>query len=166
MSWYQAHGELVRARTYRTTAAAAPAWVRANQTWWFTRDWLRKAYRFLERLGQAGTLFTHLRSEFIGLDIAPTTNRIEGGTSVQLRLILRAHRGMSEDHQKRAIEWYLCPHSETPEPPQRLIRPEHQTPTRKTAQTTTGQPHGPEEYGHAATAKEGLWARTGWAGRP
>ena len=164
--WYQDYGDLVRARTYRGTTTPAPAWVRANQTWWFTHDRLRKAYRLLERLSQAGTLFTYLRHEFIGLDIAATTNRIEGGTNAQLRLILRAHRGMSEEHQKRAIEWYLYLHSEAPVPPARLIRPEHQTPIRLPAQTAPDQPHGPEEYGKAATAEEGLWARKGWAGRP
>lgn len=72
---------------------------------------------------------------------------------------------MSEEHQKRAIEWYLYLHSEAPVPPARLIRPEHQTPIRLPAQTAPDQPHGPEEYGKAATA-EGLWARKGWAGRP
>lgn len=165
-NWYQENGHLVRARTYRGTTAPAPAWVRANQTWWFTHDRLRKAYRLLERLSQAGTLFTYLRHEFAGLDIAATTNRIEGGTNAQLRLILRAHRGMSEEHQKRAIEWYLYLHSESPVPPARLIRPEHHMPPRLPARTAPEHPHGPEEYGTAATAEEGLWARTGWAGRP
>ena len=148
--WYRDHGQLVRARTYRNATTMAPAWVRANQTWWFTHDRLRKAYRLLERLSQAGTLFTYLRHEFTGLDIAATTNRIEGGTNAQLRLILRAHRGMSEEHQKRAIEWYLYLHSESPVPPARLIRPEHHTPTRTPAQTAVEQPDGPEEYGNAS----------------
>lgn len=163
--WYQSHGQLVRARTYRSNTAMAPAWVRANQTWWFTHDRLRKAYRLLERLSQAGTLFTYLRTEFTGLGIASTTNRIEGGTNAQLRLLLQAHRGMSEDHQKRAIEWYLYLHSESPAQPARLIRPEHHTPKRPPAPTAPEQPHGPEEYGISATAEEGLWARKGWAGR-
>lgn len=164
--WYQDYGHLVRARTYRGASTIAPAWVRANQTWWFTHDRLRKAYRLLERLSRAGTLFTYLRHEFAGLDIAATTNRIEGGTNAQLRLILRAHRGMSEEHQKRAIEWYLYLHSESPVSPGRLIRPEHHTPTRIPAHTAAEQSDGPEEYGTAATAEEGLWARSGRAGRP
>lgn len=163
--WYQEHGHLVRARTYRGTSTVAPVWVRANQTWWFTHDRLRKAYRLLERLSQAGTLFTYLRTEFSGLDIAATTNRIEGGTNAQLRLILRTHRGMSDEHQKRAIEWYLYLHSEAPVPPARLIRPAHHTPPRPAARTTVEQPDGPKEYDNAATAEEGLWARAGWAGR-
>jgi hypothetical protein len=53
---HQQHGDLVKARTYRSTTATVPGWVRANQSWWYTHDRLRKAYRLLERLGQAGTL--------------------------------------------------------------------------------------------------------------
>jgi hypothetical protein len=92
------------ARTYRSKTAVVPGWVRANQSWWYTHDGLREAYRLLERLGQAGTLFTCLKGEYAGLDIASTTNRIEGGTNAQPRLLLGAHRGMSQEHQKRAIE--------------------------------------------------------------
>ncbi|BCW49122.1 hypothetical protein StoSoilB13_14640 [Arthrobacter sp. StoSoilB13] len=47
-----------------------------------------------------GTLFSYLGAEFAGLQIASTTNRMEGGTNAQLRLLLRAHRGMSEEHRK------------------------------------------------------------------
>lgn len=72
---------------------------------------------------------------------------------------------MSEEHQKRAIEWYLYLHSESPSQPARLIRPEHHTPTRPPARTAVDHPHGPEEYGTEATKEEGLWARKGWAGR-
>ena len=52
--WHQQHGHLVKARTYRSGSAIVPGWVRANQAWWYTHDRLRKAYRLLERLSQAG----------------------------------------------------------------------------------------------------------------
>lgn len=106
--------------------------MRANQAWRYTHDRLRKAYRLLERLSQARTLFTYLRREFTGLQIASTTNRIEGGSNAQLRLLLRAHRGMSEEHRKRAIEWHLYLHSEQPLPPAKLIQASHY----RTAKTT------------------------------
>ncbi|BCW36939.1 hypothetical protein StoSoilA2_29950 [Arthrobacter sp. StoSoilA2] len=47
-----------------------------------------------------GTLFRYLGAEFAGLQIASTTNRLEGGTDAQLRLLQRAHRGISEEHRK------------------------------------------------------------------
>lgn len=128
-------------------------------------DRLRKAYRLLERLSQAGTLFTYLRTEFAGLQIASTTNRIEGGTNAQLRLLLRAHRGMSEEHRKRAIEWYLYLHSEQPLPPAKLIKAEHCRPARTEAIITTEQEPGPELYSTGLSADEGLRHRKEWAGR-
>ena len=72
---------------------------------------------------------------------------------------------MTEAHQKRAIEWFLYLHSENPVQPTRLIRPEHHTPHPLPAQAAPDEPQGPEEYGKAASADEGLWARKGWAGR-
>ena len=91
---------LSKARTYHNGNPIVPGWVRTNQTWWYTHDRLRKASRLLERLSQAGTLVTYLRSEFASLQIASTTNRIDGGTDAQLRLLLRAHRAISEEHRK------------------------------------------------------------------
>ncbi|MDI3194597.1 hypothetical protein QK290_09120 [Pseudarthrobacter sp. AL07] len=46
---------------------------------------LLKAHRLLERLGQAGTPFKYLGGEYVGLDIASTTSKTEGGTNAQLR---------------------------------------------------------------------------------
>lgn len=156
-AWHQEHGALVKARTYRAATAVAPGWVRSNQAWWYTHDRLRKAYRLLERLGQAGTLFTYLSREYNGPDIASTTNRIEGGTNAQLRLILRTHRGMGEEHQKRAIEWYLYLHSEQPRPPATLIETSHYRPAKRTTQTLQEQEPGPELYstGSAQTKASG-----------
>ncbi|WP_251044785.1 hypothetical protein [Arthrobacter sp. ISL-5] len=142
-----------------------PGWVRANQSWWYTHDRLRKAYRLLERLGQAGTLFTYLGSEYAGLDIASTTNWIEGGTNAQLRLLLRAHRGRSEEHQKRAIAWYLYLHSEQPLPPGKLIKARHHNPPKPRTKTPAQQDPGPDLYSTGLSAEEGLWYRSGWAGR-
>ncbi|CAH0176834.1 hypothetical protein SRABI83_01328 [Arthrobacter sp. Bi83] len=139
--------------------------MRSNQSWWYTHDRLRKAYRLLERLSQAGTLFTYLEAEYAGLDIASTTNRIEGGTNAQLRLLLRAHRGTSEEHQKRAIEWYLYLHSEQPRPPTKLIQDRHYGPAKTKASAPTERDPGPELYSTGLSPEEGLWHRTGWAGR-
>ena len=111
--------------------------------WWYTHDRLRKAYRLLERLSQAGTLFTYLRSEFASLQVASTTNRIEGGTNGQLRLLLRTHRGMNEEHRKRAIEWYLYLHSEQPVPPAKLIQDRHYQPAKTKTTTPIEQNPGP-----------------------
>jgi hypothetical protein len=63
-----------------------------------------RAYRLLERLGQAGTLFNCLGGEYAGLALALTTNRFEGGTNAQFRRLMRAHQGMSETHQNASLK--------------------------------------------------------------
>lgn len=165
MTGTRATGTWSKPAPIATAAPLVPGGVRANQTWWYTHDRLRRAYRLLERLSQAGTLFTYLRAEFAGLQIASTTNRIEGGTNAQLRLLLRAHRRMGEEHRKRAIEWYLYLHSEQPLPPVKLVKPSHYRSAKTEAIVPIEQEPGPELYSTGFSAEEGLWDPKGWAGR-
>ena len=164
--WYCVYGELTKQRTYRTQLGAAgltPDWVKPGQRWWYTHDRLRRAYRLLAKLVQREELFTYLRPEFAGLDIACSTNRIEGATNAMLRELLRRHRGMSEDHQRRALEWWLLHHGAVTVDPHTLVRPEHHQPP------PTPEPldvaDGPALYDTGLSADEGLWHRHGWAGR-
>ena len=161
--WHQAYGHLTRQRTYRHAvhAAAVPSWTRPGQTWWYTHDRLRKTYRLLAKLARKNVLFTYLDPRLDALGISSTTNQIEGGINAQLRTMLKAHRGMSPDHARRAIEWWCYQHSEDPRPPADLIRPEHWQPP---APTVVDKPDGPTGYDTQASADEGLWARKGWAG--
>lgn len=166
-TWYSLHGKLVKERTYRGQNTAVPSWVRPTQRWWFTHDRLRKAYRLLERLTHEGFLFTYLEPEHANAQIASSTNRIEGGINTGIRYLLRHHRGMPTEHQKRAVEWFLYTRSENPLPPTKLIRPEHHNPAKKpTRFTPKEEPPGPALYDNHTTTEEGLWTRKGWAGRP
>ena len=162
--WHQAYGHLTRQRTYRHAvhAAAVPSWTRPGQTWWYTHDRLRKAYRLLAKLARKNVLFTYLDPQFDGLGISSTTNQIEGGTNAQLRLVLRHHRGMSPNHARRAIEWWCYQRSENPRPPADLIQPVHWQPP--TTAVVIDEPDEPTGYDTHASAEEGLWARKGWAG--
>ena len=72
---------------------------------------------------------------------------------------------MSEDHQKRAIEWYLYLHSDQSRPPVKLIENRHYKPGRTNASTTAEPEPGPEIYSTGLSPDEGLWHRAGWAGR-
>ncbi|QAY63708.1 hypothetical protein ET495_11140 [Xylanimonas allomyrinae] len=109
-------------------------------------------------------LFTHLREDLDGLTIHSTTNRIEGGCNHPVKDLLRRHRGMTDAHRRRAAQWWFYLHSTRPAPPATLIRPEHYKPP-PTAVVIPDDEHVPGGYGTSATAEEGLWARTGWAGR-
>jgi len=71
---------------------------------------------------------------------------------------------MPEEHQRRAIEWWLYLHSEYPDPARVLA--EHEPLTSKRARPTfTGPGQGPALYDTGLDAGEGLWLRSGWAGR-
>lgn len=72
---------------------------------------------------------------------------------------------MSSAHQRRAIEWWCYLHSEAPKAPADLIRPEHYTPKPARPAKTIEPSPGPASYDTGLTAEEGLWTRSGWAGR-
>ena len=164
--WHKTFGHLTRHRTYRKDAprgAAIPQHIRPGQRWWYTHERLRRAYRQLAKLAQNQHLFTYLLAELEPLKIASTTNHIEGGINAGLRELLRHHRGMPPEHQRRAIEWWLHAHALTAPKPADLIRPEHHQP--KPKQPVPDEPIGPAQYDTGLTAEEGLWTRKGWAGR-
>jgi len=160
--WHQVHGETINTKTYLRDVDVRPVGVSAGATWWWTHQRLRKAYQLLERLVRAGVLFTYLDPDLAGLNIASTTNRIEGGTNHPIKDLLRRHRGMTTAHRRRAAEWWCYLHSTMPKPPATLIRPQHWQPP---PPTVVDQPDRPAGYDTATTAEEGLWARKGWAGR-
>lgn len=164
--WHQVHGHLTRQRTYLQQVKGnqvAPAWVRAGQRWWYTHDRLRRAYRLLAKLSQRDHLFTYLNPDVADMNIASTTNQIEGGINAGLRDLLRRHRGMTVAHQRRAIEWWLFNHALDAPPATSLIRPEHHEPPPKPK--PIDEPPGPALYDVGLSAEEGLWTRSGWAGR-
>ena len=137
--------------------------MRPGQKSWFTHDRLRKAYTLLERCAKHHELFTYLDPGF-DFEVASTTNQIEGGINAQLRLLLRHHRGIPEEHMRRAVEWFLYLRNEDPQAPYQLIEEHHYRPKLK-SQAPAEEPIGPQIYGQATSAEEGLWNRAGWGGR-
>lgn len=78
--------------------------------------------------------------------------------------MLRNHRGMSETHMKRAAEWFLTLHEISLERAHDFIP--SSTPDQEPEHTIEADewPE-PSYYDTNVTAEEGLWARSGWAGR-
>src|SRR5690606_41983626 len=126
--------------------------------------WLRSGHQVFHRVIKSGHLFTFLAPALASLHVPATTNGIEGGTNAHMRLLLH-HRGMTEEHQRRAIEWWLYMHSERPDLVQILRTHDAQivAPVRR-SQHTEPDP-GPVLYDTGLDAAEGLWLRSGWAGR-
>lgn len=164
LAWEAEYLHLTRVRTYRKHAVEVPSWARPGQQWWYTHQRLRSGHQVLRRVIKSGQLFTFLDPQLNELNVPSSTNRIEGGTNSQMRLLLLHHRGMTEEHQRRAIEWWLYLHSAHPDPARVLA--EHQrrpAPKQRPALTEPGP--GPALYGTGLDATEGLWMRSGWAGR-
>jgi hypothetical protein len=113
-TWEQAHGNFLKERTH--TENPKPG----QRNWRYTHERLRSAYRQLAKLMRDDQLFTYLDETLLGQTKQPiprTTNYVEGGINSQLRTKLKLHRGMSEEHQRRLVEWYLYSRTEGPKPP-------------------------------------------------
>lgn len=146
-TWWQAHGHLTKERSFD------------GRTSWFTHDRLRKAWQLLARLTRDGTLFTYVTH-----GNSRTTSALEGGINNGIRHVLRAHRGMSEPHMKRAAEWFLTLHELRIEDAHQLI-PAASPPPNPGAEGIEEDTEEPTLYDTGLNAEEGLWARSGWAGR-
>lgn len=165
LQWETQYLSLTKQRTYRKDADEVPSWAKPGQRWWYTHQRLRSGHQVFQRVIKAGHLFTFLDPKLEAINVPATTNGIEGGTNAQMRLLLLHHRGMTEEHQRRAIEWWLYLHSERPDLT-RILRIHNQqkvAPVRR-PQETEPDP-GPALYDTGLDATEGLWLRSGWAGR-
>lgn len=147
-AWWRAHGHLTKERTYFR-----------NSQWGFTHDRLRKAWLLLRKLARDGVLFTYLEH-----GNTRTTSPLEGGINSQIRHVLRTHRGMTEEHMKRAAEWYLTLHEIPISDAHQLIEPEPR-PHPDTELESSDEIDPPALYDTGLDSSEGLWMRAGWAGR-
>lgn len=144
--WWRAYGRLTTERTrYR------------DGTVGFTHDRLRKAWNLLHSLNRKQLLFTYLEH-----GNARTTSPLEGGINNGIRTVLRNHRGMSEAHMKRAAEWFLTLKEIPLERAHAFIG--DTTPPVAVIEARE-EPAGPALYDTALSSDEGLWLRSGWAGR-
>ncbi len=99
--WKQTYGDFIKERTYITNPAPS------QRKWWYTYRGLRSSYKQLDKLIKDNQLFTYLETDLSEKSIPRTTNYVEGGINSQRRTKLKLHRGMSEEHQRRLVEWYL-----------------------------------------------------------
>lgn len=106
MTWYEKFKDFLNEKT-RTESNE---YVKYKRTWWFTHKNLRSAYGQLSKLLSVGHLFTFIDKPQD--DVPTTTNYLEGDINSQLRRLLKTHRGMKQDHQKKLVEEYLYSRSE------------------------------------------------------
>lgn len=114
-AWHKHYESFVREQTY------VPEPKPHHRRWWYTHGRLRSAYYQLHKLVQDNQLFSYLDTSLTAEPIPRTTNYVEGGINSQLRTKLKLHRGMSEEHQRRLVEWYLYGRTEDPKPPRKFL---------------------------------------------
>lgn len=144
--WWRIFGHLTKERT-----------LFRNGQWGYTHDRLRKAWNLIRTVTRNDTLFA-----YITYGNPRTTSPLEGGINAQIRDLLRRHRGLTEPHQKRAVEWFLTLHEITLDDALTAAVPA--TPTAQPAQPDDDTDD-PALYDTGLNPDEGLWHRTGWAGR-
>ena len=166
--WEAEFLSLTKQRTYARDGVIRPSWARPNQKWWFTHQRLRSGHQVLSRLVKANHLFTFVDPALDGLEIASTTNQIEGGINSPMRNLLKRHRGLTEHHQKRALEWWLYTRCDATGTPSATLDARHDARPDDPVNVENNDNEeldSPALYGTTLTAEEGLWHRSGWAGR-
>lgn len=148
--WWQTFGHLTRERT-----------MFRNGQFGYTHDRLRKAWLLIRKVTRDGVLFT-----WITYGNPRTTSPLEGGVNSPIRDLLRRHRGMSEEHRKRAVEWFLTLRQLPLEQALTLAITVPAITEQLETEPEEEPTDGPALYGNGLDATEGLWARAGWAGRP
>lgn len=113
--WQQNYSAFIQERSYFSNPTSG------RRRWWYTHRNLRSAYRQLEKLVRDNQLFTYLANHLTCEVIPKTTNHVEGGINSQLRTKLKLHRGLSQSHQKRLVDWYLYSRTTDPKPPRNCL---------------------------------------------
>lgn len=158
--WHTVYGYLTRERSYAKRQLPGGVWDSpTGKKWWYTHDRLRKAYNLLAELQRRDHLFTYLK-----VGGPKTTSRLEGRVNAVIKESLRQHRGMTNEHQKRAAEWVLIERAGLLHTAGNMPQAPVGTTQRQRPRFTEPDP-GPVLYDTGLDAAEGLWVRSGWAGR-
>lgn len=167
-SWESRWSDLMKERTYVKAGIDRPTWAKPTQRWWYTHRGIRRVRALYRQLIKDESLFTWLDDAYLEGDqrtVERTTSRLEGGPNTAVKRLLRDHRGLSEPHARRAIDWRLNSLTEHPYDPWALAQQHFSNQTTRPKQVIPQEPLGPAEYDTNPTAEEGLWARKGWGGR-
>lgn len=145
-------------------------------TWDWTHKRDRTAMNSLNNLNANKWLFTWLEPPegFVGTPKS-TTNSLEGGINSPLKLLARNHRGMSKEHQRTAIDWWLASKTQLPADPVETARQQRwgkdalaKVSALLEAETPTPPDHGgPSGYDTAidTSYQHSMGVQKGWLGR-
>lgn len=114
-NWQIEYENFIKARTYNTNPQSG------QQKWWYTHKGVRSASRQLAKLLCDNQLFTYIDKTLTVETIPRTTNHVEGGINSQIRDKLKAHRGLSQTHRQRLVDWYLYSRTKDQKPPRNCL---------------------------------------------
>lgn len=166
-TWEAKWETFLKQRSRSGKGVLRPTGVNENRAWWYTHQRLRRARGFYRTLIRHHNLFTWLNPALApgtGVKVDRTTSPLEGGPNKAIKELLRAHRGMPEDHARRAVDWLLNSLTEHPRNPWDLAREEHWNPP-PTRPQHQDEPIGPTLYDNAFSWEDGNGIQHGWAGR-
>lgn len=108
---------------------------------------LRRIQGLYRQLIRDDALFTFLDEHYFADQqhtVEQATSRLEGGPNNAIKHLLRHHRGMSDHHARKAVDWLLNSLTQHPHDPWNLVQQQ-----RRTA----------EESAHQKPSRMSPWAR-------
>ena len=114
----------LKARTYVKDVPfdQIPKSKRRNKKWWYTHYTHRGIYLQLKKMSQQGHLFAYLTKAEEGQRLERTTNKLEGGVNSQIKKLMHTHRGLRDEQQRIACDWWLYLHTQLPDDPVEIAR--------------------------------------------
>ena len=91
----------------------------------FTHANVRKAYHSLNHLWCSELLFVYLNPPQHVLDparVKSTTNSLQGGINAHIKELAHAHRGRTNEHQRKMLDWWLYLKTKLPDDPIQIAR--------------------------------------------
>ena len=114
----------LKARTYVKDVPfdQIPKAKRRNKKWWYTHYTHRGIYLQLKKMSQQGHLFAYLTKAKQDQRLERTTNKLEGGVNSQIKQLMHTHRGLRDEQQRIACDWWLYLHTQLPGDPVEIAR--------------------------------------------
>ncbi|AGP30189.1 transposase IS3509a [Corynebacterium terpenotabidum Y-11] len=162
---------------------AEPATTPGQRNWTWTHARVRKAHNSLLTVYRRGHLFNYLTvaqdpttsDDASSPALKPTTNTLEGGINAMIKNLARAHRGLTAEHQRTVIDWWLHLHTQIPDDPVKIAGDQRwgQTALAKAQDLLAAEEPGPSEDGRPAiydtaidsTYQHSMGVQKGWVGR-
>jgi hypothetical protein len=159
-----------------------PATNPGGRRWTWTHDRVRKAHNSLLTVYRRGHLFNYLEvpARLPTGDAPPpvfkaTTNTLEGGINAMIKNLARAHRGLTAEHQRTVVDWWLHLNTQIPDDPVRIAGDQRwgQTALAKAQGLLAAEDQSPSDDGRPAiydtaidsTYQHSMGVQKGWVGR-